>query len=174
MYDSKPLPHMNDDNHILPKKRERMHAFLEKIPVGVLSSVSPDNTPHGAVVYFSVSKEFVISILTKRQTKKYDNLKHNNHVMLTVYEPLSQTTLQVTGLAEEVIDAVEINNIAETNLAASLKTSESGIPAIMKLDAGEYVAFAIRPVEIRMASYIKPDSGAASELFEIVENFSQR
>ena len=171
MFNAKPLPHLQDEDHTLPDKRQRMLAFLEATPVGVLSTVSPDNNPYGAVVYFSVTRDFIVSVLTKKETKKYDNLKHNDHVMLTVFEPLQQTTVQITGVAEEITRNFEVNEIAEANLAASLATSEAGIPAIMKLDAGEYAAFKIRPVEIRMAVFARPDSGEAKELFEIIDNF---
>ena len=91
--------------------------------------------------------------------------------MLTVFEPHSQTTAQITGRAIEITDNYDINAVAATMLKASLKTSEAGTPPLAKLEAGAYVAFKIDPVQIRMAVYVRPDSGGHTELFETVESF---
>lgn len=160
---------MQIDNYSDTEKR--IYDFLRSSPIAVLSSVGPNNDPHGVVVYFGIDKKFVASILTKSDTKKYDNLKHNPKVMLTVYEPLTQTTVQITGRAKEVTDPLRINEIAQINLKASMKTSEGGIPAIAKLEAGALVAFEIRPVEVRMAVYGRPDSGDYNELFDSISKF---
>lgn len=159
-----------DENKFSDRKK-RIFTFLRENPVGVLSSVTPDGNPHGAVVYFRVDKDFTISILTKTGTRKYDNIKHNNHTMLTVFEPETQATVQVTGLAEEVLDNYEVNGIAGTILGISMKTSESGTPPISKLDAGMYTAFKITPLQARMAVYARPDPGGYGEIFESVESF---
>lgn len=160
---------MPNDNYSDTEKR--MYDFLISSPIAVLSSVGPNNDPHGVVVYFGINKKFVASILTKSDTKKYDNLTHNQKVMLTVYEASTQTTVQLTGRAVEVADPAKINEIAQMNMKASMKTSEGGIPAILKLDAGRTVAFEIQPVLVRMAVYGRPDFGDDNELFESVSSF---
>lgn len=162
--------HHTDESKFSDRKK-RMFTFLRENPIGVLSTVTPDGDPHGAVVYFRVDKDFTISFLTKTETRKYDNLVHNNHVMLTVFEPETQATVQVTGIAEEVQDSYETNAIAGTILGISMETSEAGTPPISKLDAGMYVAMKITPVQARMAVYARPDSGGYGELFESVESF---
>jgi general stress protein 26 len=152
-------------------KEQRIYDFLSANPIAVLSSVTPDGNPHGVVLYFSVDKKFVASILTKIDTRKYDNLTHNDHAMLTVFEPRTQTTVQLTGKAKEITDRYEINVVAETNMQASIKTSTAGMPPILKLKAGQYVAFRIYPEQINMAVYAHADSGDYSQLFETLENF---
>lgn len=140
-------------------RQKRIFTFLRENPIGVLSTITPDGNPHGAVVYFRVDKDFTVSILTKTDTRKYDNLVHNDHAMLTVFEAATQATVQITGRAEELLDSYEVNGIAGTILGISMSTSDSGVPPISKLDAGEYTAFRIRPVQVRMAVYARPDSG---------------
>lgn len=151
--------------------KQRIYEFLKATPIGVLSSITPDNDPHGAVVYFSVDRNFVVSVLTKSNTRKYDNLLHNNHVMITVFEAGTQTTVQFTGVAKEITDPQKINEIAQNNFKASMQTSEAGVPAISKLIAGTYVAFEIMPVLVRMAVYARPDSGDYDDLFETISHF---
>lgn len=160
----------NDDTKFTDRKK-RIFTFLRENPIGVLSSVTPDGNPHGAVVYFRVDKDFSVSIFTKTGTRKYDNLKRNNHVMLTVFEPETQATVQVTGVAEEVQDNYELSGIAGTIMGISMNTSEAGVPPLSKLDAGMYTAFKILPMQIRMAVYARPDSGGYDDIFDSIESF---
>lgn len=152
-------------------REERIYRFLKSCPIGVLSTVTADGDPHGAVIYFTIDKDFAVSFVTKGQTRKYDNLKHRSKVTLTVFEPQTQTTAQIIGQAEEIKDSYEINQVAGAILAASMKTSDGGLPPISKLSAGEFVAFTIKPDQIRMAVFGRPDPGDYSDMFETIESF---
>ncbi len=152
-------------------RQERIFGFLKACPVGVLSTVTADGNPHGAVVYFTIDEDFVVSFVTKAQTRKYDNLMHHNHVTLTVFDQQTQTTAQIIGKAVEIKDGYDINVIAGAILTASMKTSDGGLPPISKLSAGEFVGFKIKPDQIRMAVFGRPDPGDYSELFETIESF---
>lgn len=160
----KEIPHFSD-------RKQRILAFLRENPTGVLSTVTPDGNPHGVVIYFRVNTDFTVSFLTKTGTRKYDNILHDNHVMLTVFEPHSQATAQVIGVAQKLADSYEINELAATILTISMETSEAGTPPISKLVSGDYAAFRIEPLQIRMAVYDRPDSGEYGQLFESVESF---
>ena len=170
MHGSKHKTHMVDE----PKfsdRNQRIYDFLHQHPVGVLSSVGPNGDPHGVVIYFMIDKAFNISFLTRDGTRKYDNLKHHPHIMLTVFEPKSQATVQVTGRATELTKSYEINSIAGGMLSVSQKVSGSELPPITKLEEGNFVAFKIEPVQIRMAVYSRPDPGDYDSIFESVESF---
>lgn len=156
---------------VLSDRRRRIYTFLKNNPIGVLSTVTPNNDPHGTVIYYSINEQFLTSFLTRHDTHKYDNIQHNDHVMLTVFDPHSQTTAQIIGEAHEVTSGAEINRIAANTLGASLVTSESGTPPITKLEVGEYAAFTIKPVQIRLAVFGRPDPGDYSELFESIESY---
>lgn len=164
-------PNLHQPVRQLSDKKQRMYDFLFATSLGVLSSVDPDGNPHGATIYFTINRDFEVSFVTKSGTRKYDNLIHNNHVMLTVFEALTQTTVQVTGLAQEVEDGFTMNQIAARVLGTSLRTSDAGITPLSKLEAGDFVAFTINPMQVRMAVYARPDPGDYSELFETVESF---
>lgn len=138
---------------------QRIYEFLKTHPVGVLATVDPNNDPHAVAIYYSVDEGFNLSFTTKHDTKKHDNLKHNAHVMLVAHEESSQTTVQVTGVAEEVTDSSEANEIFKETVKAAMQTSDSGVPPISKLYAGSYEAWRIKPRQIRMAVFIRPDPG---------------
>lgn len=156
----------------LNERQRRIYAFLAGNRTGVLAMVDPNGEPHGVVVYYTVGDKFVISFLTKTHTKKYDNLIRNNHVMLVVFEPSGQKVAQITGKAKEIGDNYEVNAIAEDIFKVSLDTSESGMPPLIKLDAGDYTAFKVVPDQIRMATFANPDSGDYENIFESIESFN--
>jgi uncharacterized protein YhbP (UPF0306 family) len=155
----------------LTERQWRIFYFLQSNPVGVLSSVTPDNTPHGTVIYFSIDSHFTIFFITKDKTRKHDNLRHNSHVMLTVFEPASQTTVQITGVATEMTDTVDISKIAGAVVRACSRTSNAGLPPISKLQAGTYVGYKITPAQIRMATYSNSGPGDLESLFDSIESF---
>ena len=158
-------------SHAHSEKQKRIHEFLHQNPIGILSTVTPNGEPHGAVIYFVIDDDFTASFLTRCGTRKSDNIKHQDHVTLTVYEPESQTTAQIIGRAKEINDNDRVNSIASDVLRISLKTSEAGIPPISKLEPGSYNAFTIEPVQINMAVYRKPESGSYTALFDSIESF---
>lgn len=152
-------------------REKRIYDFLVANPVGVLCTVTPDNNPHGSVIYFFVEKDFRITFITRSETRKRDNLRHNNHVMLTVFDPKSQSTAQIMGVTKQIEGSYDVNGVAGHVFASSRALNKTGLLPITKLEAGPYVAFEIHPVQIRMATYGKANSGDYTQLFESIESF---
>jgi len=152
----------------LTEERERILDFLKKHEIGVLATVDPNGEPSAATIYFTVDDNLNISFLTKTGTKKHDNLKRHNHAMLVVSEAQTQTTVQIKGIATEVTDAAEADKVFRAILRVAMATSDAGMLPISKLQAGGYVVYQIKPKEIRMAVYIRPDPGDYSTIFETV------
>lgn len=153
-------------------RQQRIFDFLTEHKAGVLASVDPNGEPHAAVIYHTVdADDFSLSFLTKTRTKKYDNLIRNNHVVYIVFDSTTQTVAKVVGKAKEIKDHNYINQTAQAISEASLETAKSSIVPITKLEAGDYVAFRIKPDQIRMATYSDPKTGDYKELFETLETF---
>lgn len=159
------------DAQTFPEKKQQLLAFLREHPVGVLSSVSPEGQPHGSVVYFAIDRDENFAIITKTLTTKYRNLQQHPEVMLTCFDPATQTTASIIGKATEVQDHFELNAIAGAIMSASLKTTEAGTPPITKLKAGSYAAFTIQPEKLHMVTYNSPGRKGYDELFETVQSF---
>jgi len=155
----------------LSDRQKRIYDFLQSLPVGVLSTVGIEQKPHGSVIYFVLDEDLKLSFLTKRETRKYANLQCNPAITLTVFEPKTQTTAQIFGEAVEVKDTAEMNKVAAAILDASLRISQTGLPPISKLEAGPYVAFHVKPEQIRLAVYSRSDADEEFELFDSLESF---
>ena len=162
---------LNNDNNLSKKsdKNKRIFEFLKNNNIGVISTVDPNNEPHSAVVYYSVDEQFQITFTTKQKTKKVTNLSSNNHAMFIVYDPSTQTTVQVTATSENLAGTPELPEIFRATIEASMDSSESGVPPISKLAAGDYTAFRLHPVQIRMAVFGRPDPGGYDEIFETID-----
>src|SRR5690242_6657904 len=93
------------------ERPRRIFNFLRANPIGVLSTVDSTGGPHGVVIYYIIRDDFSIDFLTRERTRKYDNLRHNNHAMLTVFEPRTQTTAQIVGTASEITDSTVVNGV---------------------------------------------------------------
>jgi len=155
----------------LGERQRRIYNFLSNNRTGVLTTVDPNGEPHGTVIYYTIDDRFNVSFLTKTGTKKYDNLTKKNHTVLVVFESSSQTVAQIIGKANEIKDSYAVNEVAADVFKTSLSHSESGLPPLIKLEAGEYTAFTIEPDQIRMATFAKPDSGDYEKVFESIESF---
>lgn len=155
----------------LTQRQKRIYRFLKEHDLGVVSTVTPDGNPHGSVVYYTIRPGFLVQFLTKTGTRKHENLMYNDRIMLTVYEPHTQTTAQVTGIAVERGGLNDINEVAGNIFTGLSQKKGPGVPPIMKLQAGAFTSFQIEPVQIRMATYTTTLPGRHDELFESIESF---
>jgi general stress protein 26 len=150
-------------------RNERILSFLNEHKVGVLSTVDPNNMPNATVIYYSIGPSFTVRFLTKKGTRKSYDIRHNNNVVLVVFDEASQTTVQITGPASEISNEHETHKVFRNTLRASLHTSQSGIPPIAKLHAGDFIAYKIKPQEVRMAVYARPDKDGFERIFELAD-----
>lgn len=135
------------------KAQLRIIEFLKGHYTGVLATVSRHHKPNATAIYYYVDDSGEISFLTKRLTRKVEDLQMNNCVMLVVYDESEQTVVQIDGIASEITDEKEAHQAFRNTLRASLHTAESAVPPVTKLDAGDYVAFKIDPTEMHIAVY---------------------
>jgi len=149
-------------------EQKEAHDFLKKHNVGILATVSPNGDQHAAALYYTVDAALNISFVTKTGTKKADNLEHNNHAMLVVYEAETQTTVQVTGSVSKVTDIVEANEVFTQIVLASVKTSKTDMSPATKLHEGDYVTYRLTPTQVRMASFSHAESGSYETLFKTI------
>lgn len=150
-------------------RNARAHAFLQDHPAGVLSTVDPNGYPHASVIYYAADEHLAITFLTKIGTRKSDNLAHNNHAMLTVFDEGLQMVVQVTGLVSEVTDNSELSVMFRNMLRASLHTGRNAIPPAIKLPGYKFVGYHLEPVQVRINAYGRPDIRGPGKMFETID-----
>ncbi len=150
-------------------EEELVHNFLNTQKSGVLATVDPNSDPHATVIYYSVDPSFNIRFFTKKQTKKSANLALNNHAMFVVYDEILQTVVQITGRVSEVTDDSATHEAFMNTLRSSLHTASNAIPPIVKVDAGEHIAYKLTPVELKMNVYNRHQSAAKGARFKKIQ-----
>jgi len=85
-----------------PQKNKILN-FLKTNNLMVLSTMNKNNTPQSALVAFAETENLELIFGTFATTRKYQNLKHNNHVSLVIgTDETTNLTLQYEGIASEV------------------------------------------------------------------------
>ncbi len=149
--------------------QEKVFSFLSGHKTGVLATVDSNYSPHAAVLYYSVDDSLGIRFVTKRRTKKSENLENNPRAAIVVYDEALQTTVQITGTVDEVDDEGQSNEAFRVSLKSSLQTAQSAIPPISRLDAGEHVTYRLIPAEIKMTIFKRQNSKVAGSSLEIID-----
>ena len=140
-------------NELTTEQREDIIAFLTDHPVGVLATVDRKGNPCASTIYFTISKDFILTFTTKRDTNKYENISRHNNVMLVAYDAASQTSVQISGKAVEATNAEDQQSIYQGTLHAAAKTGEDVVPPIAKVVAGPYVGFFIEIDSVLLSTY---------------------
>jgi general stress protein 26 len=124
----------------MPKKtfdaKKEAIRYLQSQILGVIATVSFDGMPEAATVYFwvnDVEKDvFNFYILTRRHTRKFQNLLRNKRVAMVVGTELAPSSIQVSGDAEIIDVDDHIGHMKE--LVSRLKKH----PAVAMLYAGSF------------------------------------
>ncbi|HSX29261.1 MAG TPA: pyridoxamine 5'-phosphate oxidase family protein [Candidatus Saccharimonadales bacterium] len=157
------------DRANIANKYRDVHVFLKEHPVGVLATVDPNSNPHAATIYFAVDSSFTITFLTKRGTKKSDNMRTHNQAMLVVFDAPQQATTQIAGLVTEITDQDEVHQVFRSTLRASLHEGRSAVPPITKIAAGAFVAYRLTPTQVRHSCYGPAPVGKRQKMFEVID-----
>ena len=163
---------LNITKKISANTNKRMYEFLKENSVGTLSTVNNSTEPHASVVYYNIDENESITFITKQNTRKANNIKQNSNVVLSVYEPVSQTVVQLEGAAELISSLTESQRAFKAMVLSARQTSDSGIPPISKLKSGHYLAYRVVPRRMTMMVYARPDPGGY-EMFDASESFSK-
>lgn len=146
--------------------RQKIKEFLRGNPIAVISTVN-DGAPYSTTIYIHVGDDLSVYFLSKSQTKKIENIKVNDAVMLVSYDAKSQTNIQVSGRAVEVKDESDSREIFKNIIDATKKASGADIPPVSKLLAGPYVVYKIKPEHINYSVYNSNDLEMA--IFESIK-----
>src|SRR3989344_1549796 len=90
------------------KKAEAL-AFLRNHTAGVLATCGTDGVPHASAVFYVADAKFNLHFITLMNSRKYKALKENPRVAFTVGTQDVPQTIQIEGIAEEILTNREKN-----------------------------------------------------------------
>lgn len=150
------------------ESEDSIRNFLYAHYSGVLATVDNAGQPYAATIYFTVDDNFHITFTTKTETKKYKNMEANKRVAFVCSDEENQTAVQLTGHVENITDPKEHQAILNSIYRFSEKLSNTELPPIEKLFAGDYVTLKIIPDSIKMGVFMRPDAESNEELYETI------
>lgn len=126
--------------------------MLMKHSLAVLSTVTPENLPDAAPIYYIANFKHEIYFVTSAQTQKVHNIHHQKNVIMTIVDDSLTETLRVQGVAEEHADMLDdiLQQLAQKlHYGASFLQS---LPALKYKDQKKTV-FKITPSQIRLRRF---------------------
>lgn len=88
--------------------------FLKGNRLAVVATVSQQNTPEAALLYYGLDEEFHIYCCTYKKSRKFLNIESNNKIALVIGQEVNALTLQLEGSARIITDKVEKAEAMET------------------------------------------------------------
>lgn len=136
-----------------PRRHSKVHDFLKRHRMGILSTADAEGMPWGAAIYFVADDDFNFYFVTRSGTHKYHNIDRNPRAAITVADPASQTTVQASGTVSKV--PVEDYMDVVFNKLSKIKPKDDvhWSPPINKLDEGNFMPLKLTPTKLHYADY---------------------
>lgn len=143
-----------DNNPLDKDDKDEGLIFLKEHDIAVLCTSDKDGKVSGAVMYYLVFKN-QIYIITRSSTKKARNIFNHKQVALTVYEPFSLKTVQLSGIAEVEKDYQTSQNIFDQMIKTRQYKDGEQLPPVTQFAEGTYTIIRITPTEINYRDFAK-------------------
>lgn len=127
-------------------------AFLMSHKTGVLSTISPEGTPRGRLVYYGAEDSFRISFMTLGNTRKVADLKANNKAAFTITDEVGHQTLQMEGTVDDLTETATIDDSLVRLTETWFSDKKYGAP-LTRLDAGVIRYYRFTPNVIRWGDF---------------------
>ena len=155
--------------------KKDIYLFLKQNKHAVISTISADNTPESALMYYGVDKDLNFYVVAGDKSRKYPNMKRNPEVSLVISDEYMQKTVQAQGRTEE-LKKVKRNSKAIKLLTEALSPTVwqtiahlwDPVPPIMKMHNGEIAIFKITPAWLRCADFSAPAGESNDEYFKLL------
>lgn len=82
--------------------KDELYDWLDKQILCTIATIGEDTYPNAATVAFSQTKDLLFVIITDKDSRKANNIAHNNRVALTVTNQDDKYTLQLEGNARQL------------------------------------------------------------------------
>ena len=139
------------------KKAEAL-AFLRNHTAGVLATCGTDGVPHASAVFYVADAKFNLHFITLMNSRKYKALKENPRVAFTVGTQDVPQTIQIEGIAEEILTSREKNMESARLIDVLMQNSTRYYAPLTKMDKARLVLVWIQPTWIRWADYTNKEA----------------
>lgn len=97
-----------------PEERTEALRFLRENIFAAVATVSAEQRPQVAFMYYAVDPDFTVFVMTKRDSRKCRNLLESGFAALAIGNELGLESVQLEGAAKEITDGAETARRAES------------------------------------------------------------
>lgn len=132
---------------------EKLLQELESMnqPLGVVSTVNEHASPESASLYYVHDSSFNLFFITRKGSRKYQNIEKNPNVSFVITSENSPLTIQLEGTAGLVTEAKEESEYFPKLVA--LASAHTAIPPVSQINGSEMVFVKITPRWIRSGNF---------------------
>lgn len=128
-------------------------AFIQQHPVVAIATADLQGNPDVSIVYCAVSMDNAFEFITLRETNKGHHLLENPRISLTAFDAKHTVAVKVSGVVEEMTDASQQTELFNKILVVSQMTSDSYLPPVTQMQAGEFVFYRLVAEHAVMTAY---------------------
>ena len=132
--------------------------FMKRQDLAVLSTIDRTGNVHGAAVYYMISQDKFIYILTKSSTSQGRNILAHGQVALTIFEPGTTQTVQLQGIAEPETDGATIISVFTRIVKLRPYVDDVQLPPVTKLHESDFVVVKITPTLVSYHDYSEAEA----------------
>jgi nitroimidazol reductase NimA-like FMN-containing flavoprotein (pyridoxamine 5'-phosphate oxidase superfamily) len=127
--------------------------FLQNHHGLTLSTISADQQPAAAYVFYAVNDQLELFLLTDKSTQKYANIQKNQSVAFAVTDEEKFTTLQGQGKISEILNSSENIEAFNAVMEVIAKKVKSWPPPAGQLQQAGIAILKITPTWLRLRDY---------------------
>ena len=143
--------------------RAPARAFLKAHKTGVLTTISSEGAPRARLIYYGSNDDFSIYFLTRKNTRKAQDIASHHRGSFVVASEEVPQTLQIEGIIADVTDQAEADEVLAELTDRLLSNTLYGAP-LMRLDPDALAYYRLTPTWIRFGDFTEGRS--TDEVFE--------
>lgn len=129
---------------------EQTREFLQRCILAEVSTISPTGEPEVATVLYFVDPDFNFYFLTRRHTRKFNNLASNNKIGMVITSAETHETVQVQG---ETDLALENMDVFVVEIAKRSELMEMYYGPFLKLNGLDFSVIKVKPYWLRYLNF---------------------
>lgn len=145
--------------------RDKALKFLKSHYGGVLSTLSPENKPQSAYMYYATDKDLNFYFLTKASTRKFKNIQNRADVAFVIADEEALDTIQGEGTAKEVKSIGEKTTAFGLLIEVLSKKMKQWPPPVGKIQTSDLVILKVTPSWLRWGDFDKKTGFGGDECF---------
>jgi len=140
-------------------------AYLESQLIAVVASSSPDGQPQASTVFYWINdregNRFNFYFVTRKTTRKYNNILQNPKVAVVVGTAFEPNTVQIDGIAEQLEADLSLKNLKNFSRFMTRHRIQAMIydgafypkSPFKGIEGKEFVVFRVKPTRVAITSY---------------------